>query len=116
MLNMFCVNLVSWRLLLIDCCCAGDFFYQFEVCGGLHCCGWFLMGRLLHGVWSEGMLRMSMELCGMCGGLLWLLFGSTGQDLLTRLATVPAGRLVCVATTPQLMILTTELKCSIKSP
>jgi hypothetical protein len=29
---------------------------------------------------------------------------------------VPAGRLVCVATTPQLMILTTELKCSIKSP
>jgi hypothetical protein len=29
---------------------------------------------------------------------------------------VPAGRLVCVATTPQLMMLATELKCSMNSP
>jgi hypothetical protein len=70
------------------------------------------MGQLLHGVWSEGMLRMSMELCSMRGGLLWWLFGcecvawfgSTGQDLLTRLATVPAGRVVCAETMPQLMM------------
>jgi hypothetical protein len=32
------------------------------VSDGLQSCGWLLMGRLLHGVWSEGMLRMSMEL------------------------------------------------------
>jgi hypothetical protein len=72
------------------------------------------MGLLLHGVWSEGMLRMSMELCGMRGRLLWLLFGSTGQDLLTRLATVPAGRVV--GSVLMASMLATELKCSMKSP
>jgi hypothetical protein len=73
---------------LLDHCCAGDSFNQWEVwVVFLQSCVWSLMVRLFHGVWSEGLLRMGMELWGAPGGLLWWLLGyelvacSTGLDL-----------------------------------
>jgi hypothetical protein len=102
----------------------------------LQSCVWSLMVRLFNGVWSEGMRRMSMELQGAHGGLLWWLlgyelvawFGSTGLDLQIGIACLLSEELWCnhaaindlgatwLPRWVQSRWKATELKCAMKSP